>query len=413
MIPEETSVPRPPFLNRISARQRVSIDAVIGLLLFAGGLSGLVTNHNGGRLPQHFALLLIALGLATLPLPFRRRSPVPVLVLVVAGLLVGTLLKQGLAGTPVVAMAIFSVATQLRRRDSLIAALVTVLAFVIALAIAGFHASHGGDTARYDATDNLIAIAVAWFIGDSIRARRAYVAGSVLQAEQRQRIEVERAQISLTEERLHIARELHDIVAHTLSVIAIQSGVGRHVLDTQPEEARKALAAIETTSRSALNDLRWVLGVLRSDDGEKPIRGPAPGLSDVERLLGECRAAGLDVSFTQCGEARPLSPSMELCLYRIIQEALTNVTKHAATAHASVAVNYGGEAVVVSITDEGPLHRKGVVLRLDSDRDSRSHHGIVGMRERTAIYGGTLIAQPRLGGGFEVHARLPTASALP
>jgi signal transduction histidine kinase len=287
------------------------------------------------------------------------------------------------------------------------------LVFGIALAIAGFHVGHGDNTSFYDATDNILAIAVAWFIGDSVRARRAYVAGSVLQAEQRQRLEAERAQISLTEERLHIARELHDIVAHTLSVIAIQSGVGRHVLDTQPEEARKALAAIETTSRSALNDLRWVLGVLRSDDGEGPARDPAPGLSDVKRLLEECRAAGLNVSFTQGGDARPLSSSMELCLYRIIQEALTNVTKHASSTQASVAVNYEGEAVVVSITDEGALHRNGAVLSSDSDRDVKAHHGIVGMRERTAIYGGTLIARPRPGGGFEVHARLPTSSVLP
>ncbi len=296
MISEETSAPRPPFLNRITARQRVAIDTVVGLLLFVGGLGGL--HAFGGRLPGHFALLVIALALATLPLPLRNRSPLSVLALVATGLVVGTLLKQGLAGTPVVAMAMFSVATHLRRRESLLVALGTAFVFGIALAVAGFHIGHGDNTPFYDATDNILAIAVAWFIGESVRARRAYVTGSVLQAEQRQRLEAERAQISLTEERLHIARELHDIVAHTLSVIAIQSGVGRHVLDTQPEEARKALAAIETTSRSALNDLRWVLGVLRSDDGEGPARDPAPGLSDVERLLEESRAAGLDVSFT-------------------------------------------------------------------------------------------------------------------
>jgi len=405
-------VPRPPFLQRITARQRVAIDTVLCLLLFVGGLTGFLPNH-AGRLPNHFALLVIALVLATLPLPLRRRSPLLVVALVVTGLLVGTLLKQGLAGTPVVAMAIYSVATQLRRRDSVMVASMAVLAFVIALASTGFHVSHGGSTTFNDGTNNIIAIAVAWCIGDSVRARRAYVAGSVLQAEQRQRLEVERAQISLTEERLHIARELHDIVAHTLSVIAIQSGVGRHVLDAQPEEARKALAAIETTSRSALNDLRRVLGVLRSDDGEDPTLDPAPGLSDIERLLAECRAAGLDVSFTQGGEVLPLPPSMELCLYRIIQEALTNVTKHAATAHASVAVTYEGEAVVVRITDEGALHRKGAVLVPNPEQDHKAHHGIVGMRERTAIYGGTLIAQPRPGGGFEVQARLPIASDAP
>jgi signal transduction histidine kinase len=406
-------VPRPPFLQRVSTRQWMAIDAVVALLLFAAGLASLLPNGHHGHLPGHFAILMIALCLATFPLAYRRRFPLPVLVMVGTGVVVGTLLKQDLAGTPIVALAIFRVATQLPRRASLEAACATVVAIFVALAIAGIHFSHNGSASFYDAIDNAIAIAVAWVIGDSVRARRAYVAGSALQVEQRQRLEVERAQISVAEERLHIARELHDIVAHTLSVIAIQSGVGRHVLDAQPEEARKALAAIETTSRSALNDLRWVLGVLRSEEADGANRNPAPGLADIDRLLGECRAAGLDVAYTQSGPALPLSSSMELCLYRIIQEALTNVTKHAGTAQATVTVSYEDEAIAVSVLDEGALHRNGAVLAQESDWENKAHHGIIGMRERTAIYGGTLIARPRQGGGFEVHARLPISSAQP
>jgi signal transduction histidine kinase len=408
-LPAEIATPRPPFLHRVSARQWFSIDVVIAALLFAGGLTGLLSNKH---LPDHFALLVIALCLATLPLPFRRKYPLLVLVVVSTGLVIGALLRQDLASTPIVALALYPVATQRPRRDSLLMATGAILAFAIALGIVSLGTS-SGSTAFYVATDNILAIAVAWFIGDSVRARRAYVAGSVQQAEQRQRLEAERAEVALTEERLHIARELHDIVAHSLSVIAIQSGVGRHVLDTQPEEARRALAAIETTSRSALNDLRWVLGVLRSDDGDGPSRDPAPGMADIDQLLGESRAAGLEVTFTQSGNATPLSPSMELCLYRIVQEALTNVTKHAGTAQATVAVSYETDAIVVSVRDDGALHRNGAVVAPQGDWDAKAHHGIVGMRERTAMYGGSLIAQPRQGGGFEVEARLPISSGQP
>ena len=138
----------------------------------------------------------------------------------------------------------------------------------------------------------------ALFVGDSVRARRAYIAGLTRQAEQLQRREVERAQQSIAEERLQIARELHDIVAHSLSVIAIQSGVGRHVLDLQPEEARKALTAVETTSRSALEELRRVLGVLRRDDLDEPSLAPTPGMADLDQLLAQCRAGSL--SLTVC-----------------------------------------------------------------------------------------------------------------
>lgn len=411
MLSEEARLPRAPFLHRVSGRQWLTINVIVSALLFVGGLAGLLSNDDGRHLPAHFALLVAGLCLATLSLPFRHRFPLSVLVVVLIGVVIGTLLKQGLAATPIVSLPIYSVATHLRRRDSLIAASLALLTFVVVTAIVGLHWSHGGGSGFYDATDNMLAIAVVWVIGDSMRARREYNAGSVLQAEQRLRFEAERARMSIAEERLHIARELHDIVAHSLSVIAIQSGVGRHVLDTQPEEARKALAAIETTSRSALNDLRWVLGVLRNDDEDGRNRDPAPGMADIGRLLGEYRTTGLDVTFGQSGEARPLSPSMDLCLYRIVQEALTNVTKHAGTAHATVDISYEADAIVVSVSDEGALHRKGVVLSQNPDGNGRAHHGIIGMRERTAIYGGTFVAGPRQGGGFEVQARLPLKSA--
>ena len=402
----ETARPEPPLLHRMSPRQWTAIDICVSAVLFLGGLGSLL-GTSGQGLPHHFVLLLMALCLATLPLPLRRRFPLLVLASVTIGILVGTLLNDGLAGTPVLALPLYTVAAQEARQRSLAAACIVAIACIAAWALATLDHSNGNNVAFFDATDNLIAIAVAWFIGDSVRSRRAFVEGTAVQAEQRRHLEVERAQTAVAEERLHIARELHDIVAHSLSVIAIQSGVGRHVLDTQPEETRKALAAIETTSRSALEDLRWVVGVLRRDDADGPSFRPAPGMDDLERLMGESRDAGLEVSLCQQGEAISVPPSMDLSLYRIVQEALTNITKHADTSHAVVDVTYGHDEVLVCVTNDGPP--KPVANSRDSRNGSshNGHHGIVGMRERAEMYGGSLTAGPRAGGGFEVRARLP------
>jgi signal transduction histidine kinase len=228
-----------------------------------------------------------------------------------------------------------------------------------------------------------------------------------LQAEERQRRELDLAQRSVAEQRLQIARELHDIVAHSLSVIAIQSGVGGHVLDMQPEEARKALAAVESTSRSALEELRRVLEVLRRDDAGEPSLLPSPGLADVDGLLDQCRATGLAVTYQIHGQTPPLSPSLDLSVYRIVQEALTNVTKHAGTAQATVDITFDEEAVVIRVTDRGALHRNGHVLAPGQGEGTKAHHGIIGMRERAAMFGGSVNAGPRPEGGFEVLARLP------
>ena len=307
------------------------------------------------------------------------------------------------------ALPLYTVANRYERRDSVIALCATCVAILVSILISDLVRRGNADLAF----NSILAGAAAWFVGDSVRARRAYVAGMTEQAEQRQRREIERAQQSIGEERLRIARELHDIVAHSLSVIAIQSGVGRHVLDMQPEEARKALAAVETTSRSALGELRRVLGVLRSDDPDGPSFVPAPGIGDLDQLLDQCRAAGLEVTYRVHGPVAPVSPSMDLSVYRIVQEALTNVTKHAGTAQATVDLTFEEGEVVVSVVDEGALHRNGAVLPPDTGVEAGAHHGIIGMRERTAMFGGTLTAEPRREGGFEVRARFPLDSAPP
>ena len=204
----------------------------------------------------------------------------------------------------------------------------------------------------------------------------------------------------MAEERLRIARELHDVIAHSMSVIAVQSAVGNHVIDTQPTEARQALAAIEATSRSALTEMRRLLGVLRQEGEPRGSLTPAPGLADLASLVGQVQDAGLRVWINVEGQRGSIPPGIDLSAYRIIQEALTNVIKHAAASSANVTISYRPDSVTVEITDQGssgPPGRTG------------SGHGIIGMRERVAVFGGEFAAGPGPDGGFRVRACFPIA----
>jgi signal transduction histidine kinase len=418
--PSVIGTPRPPLLQRVTPRQWVSIDIFIAILLFLVGLAtilgqrthGGLLGNNGFHHPHGIALL-VALCLATFPLPARRRYPLAVLVVVASALAAVVVIGQNVADTPIVALPVYTVAARYERRISVVALCAVGAAFLAALGL-GEVLRYASSAAMTDqVTSNLVVAVAAWFVGDSVRSRRAYVTGLSLQAEERQRRELELAQSLVAEERLQIARELHDIVAHSLSVIAIQSGVGGHVLDMQPEEARKALAAVESTSRSALEELRRVLEVLRRDDPAEPSLLPTPGLADIDRLLAQCQETGLAVTYRLRGHLTPISPSLDLSVYRIVQEALTNVTKHAGTAQATVEITFDEEAVTINVADKGALHRNGSVLPPDQSDAGKAHHGIIGMRERAAMFGGSLIAGPRSEGGFEVQARLPLHAATP
>jgi signal transduction histidine kinase len=402
-----TTGPRPPLLQRITARQWLGIDVVLAVLIFVGGLFSILS---GPR--RNVVLLLVALIVGAGSVALRRKYPLPVLVTVTAALVMSTVLGEGFAGAPVLALPLYIVATQYERRQSVSALCSVGLVLLASLGVAELvRLGRGNATLNFnDVTTNIVIAGAAWFVGDSIRSRRAYIAGMAQQAEQRQRWEMERAEQSIAEERLQIARELHDVVAHSLSVIAIQSGVGGHVLDLQPEEARKALAAVETTSRSALEELRRVLGVLRRDDSGEPTLAPAPGLADLEQLMTQLRGAGLSIICRRHGEAVALSPSMDLSAYRIVQEALTNVTKHAGASCAEVDITFESDAVVISVVDEGPVAPNGARSVPKGDDTGGAHHGIAGMRERAAMFGGVLTAAPAQAGGFEVHARLPFES---
>ena len=239
---------------------------------------------------------------------------------------------------------------------------------------------------------------IAWVVGDSMRYRRAYYAALEDRAARLERERDAQAQIAAAAERARIARELHDVVAHNVSVMVVQADGASYALDRSPERARQALAAISSTGRQALSEMRRMLGVLRSDDGETGV-APLPGIAQLGELLDQTRATGLAVSFTVEGVPAPLPGGLALAAYRIVQESLTNTRKHGGpAASAQVLLRYCEDVLVLQITDDG----FGAAASADG-----GGHGLTGMRERVALYNGTLQAGPLPGGGYQVTARLP------
>ena len=250
-----------------------------------------------------------------------------------------------------------------------------------------------------------LGVAVAWLTGRNLRHRRARWAELTARTERAERDREEEARRAVTQERLRIARELHDVIAHSMSVIAVQSAVGNHVIDTQPGEARQALAAIEATSRSALTEMRRLLGVLRQEGEPRGSLTPAPGLADLASLAGQVQDAGFKVWINVDGQRGDVPPGIDLSAYRIVQEALTNVIKHAGSSAANVTISYLPDSVTVDITDQGT---DAPAARVPAPRTGAGH-GIIGMRERVAVFGGEFAAGPGPGGGFRVRARFPIA----
>jgi signal transduction histidine kinase len=250
-------------------------------------------------------------------------------------------------------------------------------------------------------------LVAGWFVGDSVAARRRYLAGLAEQAERERVAAVERASQQATAERVRIAREMHDVVAHTLAVMTVQAGVGRRLMAKHPEEASAALAAlesIETIGRTAQDELRVVLGLLRDEDTTAAL-APAPKLAELKELAETVRASGTAVELRMSGTDRQLSPALELSIYRVVQEALTNVVKHAPGAQATVDIEVSGTGIHLDVTDDGgPADGP-------APPEGERGHGIVGMRERIGAFGGWLDAGPRTGRGFRVTAEIPIDDA--
>jgi signal transduction histidine kinase len=395
--------------QRASGSRRLPASAWVFdsvLALVAAGLALFVSMPVGSGLPRgRFALGYGLVLLHTLPLAGRRRFPGAVLALVVASGLAGAALGlPPFFEGPAILVAVYSVAAYGRRWVSLAGLAVAELGLA-ALQLTPFEFAEIEGLAP---VGSMGILAAAWLLGHFAHNYRAYAAGLEERTAELERAREELARRAVTEERLRLARELHDVVAHAMSVIAVQSGVGAHVADSRPGEVGKALAAIETTSRAALTELRRLLGVLRQDGDPQASLAPVPGLANLDVLLAEMAEAGLAVRLRVEGAPAPLPAGVDLSAYRIVQEALTNVVKHAGPARARVVVGYRDQDVTVEVTDDG----RGAV---NSASDGRvgTGHGLIGMRERVQVFGGDLQTGPRPGGGFRVAARLPLAADQP
>ena len=355
----------------------------VALAVHLGGTEAVALN----REPSWVSLLLTTLAVA--PLAARRIFPLPVLVLTLMGLLllVATRNTVGVA-TLGCTVALYTAVGAGSRRMMRVAVGVMVVAVIVGLAMRPVDLSTGG------ALTTAGLFVCAGVLGLGVRNRRERFEADA--AANR-----ERAARRSADERLRITRDLHDIIGHAMSVMVVQAGVAERLIDTDPDEARAAIARIGTTGRTSLSEMRQVLQTLRNDEvpGATLPREPVPGLADVPALVSQVRAAaGFPVTLTVAGPLRALPPGVELVAYRIIQESLTNCLKHAEATRASVMVAYEGEELRVDVDDDGRERPATVVV---------AGHGLTGMRERVAAYGGRLTTGAGVGGGFHVEAHIP------
>ncbi|MFE7171162.1 sensor histidine kinase [Streptomyces sp. NPDC057616] len=390
-------------------RHPTGVDSFWAVFLFGISVVGAAA-HQESRGTESLALIIPIAFLLCLVIALRRRMPEKMLLLTIGlGVAQVALDVETTVADFAMLVIVYTVAATGARWASR-AALGTGLcaALVAQLRWPNEHSSTLGNLAIV--VFQTVPFALAWVLGDSIRTRRAYFA----QLEERNaRLEKEReaqAKVAVAAERARIARELHDVVAHNVSVMVVQADGAAYVLDAAPDQAKKALETISSTGRQALAEMRRLLGVLRT--GEHKEAGeyvPQPDVEQIDELIEQCRTSGLPVDFKVEGTPRPLPSGVELTAYRIVQEALTNTRKHGGpNAGASVRLVYFDDGLGLLVEDDG----KGAPHELyeEGGFDGQGH-GLIGMRERVGMVGGTLDAGPRPGGGFRISALLPLKPA--
>ena len=375
--------------SRLSQRfRRLPRWAADGLLALALAIptSSAAFADPGNGLREPAALVLPLLALSVLPLAARRYFPITVFATTLGAalaleLLEGTFQAQGSI------VALYTVAAHSGRR----AATWAVAATVVAIGVMVLN----GPRWEVIAGVALLAVyAAAWALGDNMRTRRAYLQGLEEKADRLERERIANVRRATAEEQARIARELHDVIAHSVSVMVVQAAAAGDIFDTNPARAREALASIESTGRTALAELRRLLGTMRNGDASY---APQPGLSGLDDLADHVRAAGIEVDVRVEGASAPLAAGVDLAAYRIVQEALTNTLKHAAATRATVTVRHLVSRIELEVVDDGVAATRG----------DGTGHGIIGMRERASLYGGEIRAEPLATGGFGVFATLP------
>jgi signal transduction histidine kinase len=397
---------------RLHPGREIAVDCAVTALLAL--IYALTWRWGTAQGTAPWAATLLA-ALAVLPVAGRRRWPAAALAVsaIASAILIAITVNPLPALAP--AFCMYLIPLRFRHRDALWLLAATLL--VIAAGCAAFGGLNHGvsgrggvDQAEAVMLESSLAIIGAWVAGYSVGQRRAAVASRREQAERLAREQLAEARRASSEERMRIARELHDVVAHSLTLIAVQAGVANHVATRQPEQAAQALSSIEKLSRGALTEMRALLGVLRSDHGDPAtqrqgaVLQPAPGLADLEHLAERTAAAGVLVNLDMEGPLPDLPAGLDLAVYRVIQEALTNVVKHAAADRCQVTLASDRGKLTVEVTDDG----RG----LDGQPgDKTQGHGLIGMRERVGMYGGEFSAAPLPGHGFRVAATFPLTEA--
>ncbi|QTE00044.1 sensor histidine kinase [Streptomyces cyanogenus] len=378
-------------------------------LLAVSALS--VVNLN--RVPGHHGTIAEGLAVAAVlgvVVALRRRFPEPMLlVALVVGLAQLVLDIETTVSDFAMLVITYTVAAVGARWASRLSLAVSLCAATVAqIRWPAEQASFAGHIAL--AVFQTVPFALAWVLGDSMRTRRAYFAQLEERAACLEKEREAQSKVAVAAERARIARELHDVVAHNVSVMVVQADGAAYVMDTAPDQARKALETISSTGRQALAEMRRLLGVLRT--GEHQESGeyvPQPDVEQIDDLVEQCRSSGLPVDFKVEGTPRPLPSGVELTAYRIVQEALTNTRKHGGPdAGASVRLVYFDDGLGLLVEDDG----KGAPHELYEEGGADGQgHGLIGMRERVGMVGGTLDAGPRPGGGFRISALLPLKPA--
>jgi signal transduction histidine kinase len=358
----------------------------LGSVAFSGG-----SGPDARSLPVFDAILV---PFTSLPIAARRYRPLMVLAITVTAETVLLLFSSRVQVPFGVIVALYTVASRCERPVAARAAAWVAPPITVGVIVNNW--GHGGQVIPH-----LAVVAIAWLVGDNLRTRRAYLAQLEERAARLEREREQQATRATLEERARIARELHDVIAHNVSVMVVQASAGEDVFDSDPGRAREALAAVASTGRDALGELRRLLGVIRPGEQEALSFAPQPGIGRLGELIEQVHDTGLAVELSIEGEQRDLPEATSLCVYRIVQEALTNTLKHAGATRAQVSLRYDPDELRVRVSDDG----RGTT---DAAANGGGEgHGLIGMRERVALFGGQVQAGRSPDGGYCVTARLP------
>ncbi len=418
-MPEGIRPGQTPYGEGVSPRTRslldwfkahpTATDALVSAVLYIPGVWQMIAY---GKLQAGYerpdVRNFVTVTVVMVALVVRQRAPFTVLLVVLAGnvLLVAWSYPSTVAEVIAYLVAIYTVAAHRPLAVSTAGGVIAVVGYAVMVGAQ----STAEERTAVGFTINVALIAGVWWLGRSMRLRRAYEAELEHRASRLEQARDTDARAARVEERSRIARELHDVVAHHVSVMTVQAGAARRIIDKSPGTAREAMETIEQTGRTALSEMRRIVGVLRTERDEAAPAAeltPQPGIHDVGGLIDSVRETGLSVQLWIEGEPHPLPPGVNLAAYRLIQEALTNTLKHAGPqARAWVRIHYGPHELSIQIEDDG----RGVAASLAGSANGDggvTGHGMVGMHERVALYGGRLRIGPRVGGGFEVRAVFP------